>query len=98
MIHLSVLEARDDLRGQLCEAILTVAGMSDVSEELLDQLTASLLVAYDPAEVITPTSQDFCETALALLTTYATTGLLTNPTTTLQVCNMYHNNRHNCTE
>jgi hypothetical protein len=34
----AVLQSRDDLRGVLCEAILTVASLSDVSEELLDQV------------------------------------------------------------
>ncbi|KAJ1414311.1 hypothetical protein B484DRAFT_401781, partial [Ochromonadaceae sp. CCMP2298] len=84
----AVLDTRDDLRGQLCEAILTVASLSDVSEELMDQLTSSLLVVYDPTEVVTAESQDFCEQALALLSSYATSGLLTNPTTILQLAQL----------
>jgi hypothetical protein len=69
---------RDLTRASMCEYVILLANTLQHSSDLLDSLVSSLLVAYDPAEVISPESVTVCQNALTVVTGVAAEGYLGN--------------------
>lgn len=81
---------RDTTRKTMCDYILVLGQTVEHSSQLLDTLVGSLLVAYDPSEVVTPDSVLSCQTALSYVTGLAAQGYLNNalPSTKVFIVNL----------
>ena len=71
-----VVTARDSLRVQLCQALVSAAGVQDASTSLLDTLAGSLQVSFVPDEVVNVNSKQVCAQALTVVTNLTSGGYL----------------------
>lgn len=67
---------RDEQRTQMCSAILLSKSISNPSSDLLEKLISSLLVVYNPNEVLSTNGSSMCENALLAIIELAEEGYL----------------------
>jgi hypothetical protein len=79
------LASRDATRSQLCAAVITVSEGDDASTFLMDSLVNALYTSFDPNEVVSATAEATCYDALAILSTMAADGFLSDDSTTTMV-------------
>eukprot|EP01032_Pedospumella_encystans_P015560 gene15560-17788_t len=70
--------SRNNTRAAMCNYVLEMSMTLEPSSQLLDTLVGSLLVAYDPTEVISPGAIQICQDALTAVADLAAGGYLRN--------------------